>query len=230
MTTAEPLEILYFSDVLCVWAYAGQIRLDTLREDFGPRIRVVERFLNVYGDVHRRVADKAGKSKNPPAFYARQMRSVAARFEHTKMHEDAFQTVLPRSSNQAHLVLSAVRALADDGTIDAASEPVRRLARRVRSAFFEEALDIGRLDVLFGLLEAEGLPRGPVEESLADGRAMAELSQDLLQKDTHRIVGSPTYVLDGGREKLFGNVGYRIIEANVTELLEAGDKSGASWC
>jgi hypothetical protein len=32
-----------------------------------------------------------------------------------------------------------------------------------------------------------------------------------------------------GRQKLFGNVGYRLLEANVQELLRA-PKDEASWC
>ncbi len=220
-----PLEILYFSDVLCVWAYVGQIRLETLRERFGAQICVRDRFINVYGDVPRRILQHAGGADDPQAAYARKMRAVAARFEHTKMHEDAFTKVTPKSSNQAHLILGALRAVEETG------RSVDRFARRVRRAFFEEARDVGHLDVLFGLLEEEQLERAPVEEALRDGRAMAELSHDLLQKERLAIAGSPTYVLDGGREKLFGNVGYRVIEANVKELLDAEDhERGASWC
>ena len=39
---------------------------------------------------------------------------------------------------------------------------------------------------------------------------------------------SPTYVFNNGRQRLTGNVGYRIIEANVKELLEQPHKQ-QSW-
>ena len=34
------LTVSYFSDVLCVWAYAAQIKLDELRRQFGDQVRV----------------------------------------------------------------------------------------------------------------------------------------------------------------------------------------------
>lgn len=228
MSTAnrEPVEVLYFSDVMCVWAYAGQVRLDEVCGRFGDDIRVEMHFLNIYGDVHGRMREHCGEAADPAAAYAAKMRDVAERFAHTRMHADVFTKVAPASSNQAHLVLCAVRRL-DEGKLRLAG-----LTRRMRVAFFEEARDIAQRDVLFELLEAESVPRAPIERALADGSAMAELSRDFLTKDQLAIAGSPTYVLDGGREKLFGNVGYRIIEANVCELLESGSgvRRGASWC
>ncbi|MGF1468013.1 MAG: DsbA family protein [Sandaracinaceae bacterium] len=227
----SPLEILYFSDVLCVWAYAGQVRLDELQAKFGDRVRTVHCFLNVYGDVVGRIQEHAGDHRDPSAAYAERMRQVAAQFDHTSMCAECFTEVVPRSSNQAHLLLCAVRLLIAEGALgDNGDARMQALVRRVRTAFFEEARDVGHRDVLFSLLEDEGVPRDAVERRLADGSAMAELSRDLMQKDKHAIAGSPTYLLDGGREKLFGNVGYRVIEANVSELLDAGSRRGASWC
>ncbi len=43
------------------------------------------------------------------------------------------------------------------------------------------------------------------------------------------IRGSPSWVLDGGRQILYGNVGYRVIRANAVELLRH-PKEEASWC
>jgi hypothetical protein len=36
--------------------------------------------------------------------------------------------------------------------------------------------------------------------------------------------------LNDGRQKLYGNVGFRIIEANIQELLRAPVGDQASWC
>ena len=73
------------------------------------------------------------------------------------------------------------------------------------------------------------IDRALIEQVVVDGSAMASLARDQELRDQHRIAGSPTYVLDNGRQKLFGNVGYRVIEANVMELL-AHPESQASWC
>ncbi len=44
------------------------------------------------------------------------------------------------------------------------------------------------------------------------------------------IQGSPTFVLNEGRQKLYGNVGYRIIDANIQEMLREPRTDQASWC
>jgi len=36
----EPIRISYFSDVLCVWAYIAQIRLDELTTNFQDKISI----------------------------------------------------------------------------------------------------------------------------------------------------------------------------------------------
>jgi hypothetical protein len=52
---------------------------------------------------------------------------------------------------------------------------------------------------------------------------------DTEKKELLKLEGSPSYILNDGRQKLYGNVGYRVIEANVTELLEHDDNQ-LSWC
>ena len=48
-------------------------------------------------------------------------------------------------------------------------------------------------------------------------------------KEKFRVMGSPTLVFNEGRQMIYGNVGYRVIEANVLELLNK-PKAAASWC
>ncbi len=45
----------------------------------------------------------------------------------------------------------------------------------------------------------------------------------------HNVTVSPTLIFNEGRQRLNGNVGYRVIEANIRELLHnpAGEHS---WC
>lgn len=220
---AGPIEVVYFSDVLCVWAYAGQARLDEVRARFGERVRVRYRFLSVYGDVPTRI-ETHGQGPDKAQDYARRMRAVAGRFEHVGMHPSCFTEVVPRSSNQAHLVLCAARQL-----LDPDSDAFHALVRDVRFAFFARGEDVGRLSVLLALTARHGLDPDAIRARLEDGAAMASLSADLAQKEPMRIEGSPTYVLDGGREKLYGNVGYRVIEAVLDELLTE-ERRGGSWC
>ena len=58
-------------------------------------------------------------------------------------------------------------------------------------------------------------------------RLFTAINQDA---DKMRIEGSPSFVLNEGRQKLYGDVGFRIIEANIQELLWAPSGDQASWC
>jgi predicted DsbA family dithiol-disulfide isomerase len=49
MATADILKIDCYSDVLCVWAYGLQSRLDALHREFGPAIRIDHRFISIFG-------------------------------------------------------------------------------------------------------------------------------------------------------------------------------------
>ena len=65
---------------------------------------------------------------------------------------------------------------------------------------------------------------------IADGRAHALLDSDYKDAESLGVKGSPTMILNEGRQKLYGNIGYRIIEANIQELLRDPDPDQASWC
>ena len=77
--------ISYFSDVLCVWAYAAQIKLDELRRQFGDQLRVEYQFLRVFGDVSARI-DSGWRDKGGAVGYARHLKQIAARFDHINIH------------------------------------------------------------------------------------------------------------------------------------------------
>lgn len=49
------IEITYFSDVLCVWAYVAQARIEAVKEKFGKSVRIEQRFCSVFGEPPRRL-------------------------------------------------------------------------------------------------------------------------------------------------------------------------------
>jgi predicted DsbA family dithiol-disulfide isomerase len=65
--------------------------------------------------------------------------------------------------------------------------------------------------------------------SIRDGSAMAFLMGDYQNAKRQEIKGSPSYVIGDGRQTLYGNVGYRVILANIEELLK-NPTDEASWC
>ena len=51
-----------------------------------------------------------------------------------------------------------------------------------------------------------GLPRAPIEQRMADARCFAALWSDIERRRTHQVPGSPTWLLNQGRQRLYGNV------------------------
>ena len=229
------IQISYVSDVLCVWAYVAEARLDELRKEFGSSIELEYRFIPVFGATRHRI-DEGWKKRGGYAGFGEHVRGVAEGFPHVSVHERVWSQVAPTTSAAAHEMLCAVRLLMEEGILDSARR--QELAGRnlleeaiwqVRLAFFEHARDISSRQVLLEVLTQLGIPIPAIEAKLSSGEAMAELCRDIELRDEHKIEGSPTYYLNQGRQKLYGNVGYRVVSANLRELLEQPGHQ-ASWC
>ena len=61
-------------------------------------------------------------------------------------------------------------------------------------------------------------------------RRLARLAADYQDAEKIHIESSPTFVPNEGRQKLFGNVDFRIVEANIREVLREPNMDQASWC
>ena len=87
------------------------------------------------------------------------------------------------------------------------------------------------MDVLAELVQQAGYSWQQVNQQIESGEAFASLADDEKLKQQYCLQGSPSYVLNEGRQVLYGNVGYRIIQANIDELLNREQGiDGASWC
>lgn len=219
--------ITYFSDVLCVWAYIAQLRVDELTSAFGAQVSLTPRFCNVFGDTARKVATQWGEKGGYEGFNAHLQHSVAA-FPELTLNQDIWRSVRPASSASPHLFLKAAqiaedRNLAPAGTADRATRDMRR-------AFFHDARDIGLWDVQCAVARETGVDVAVIDGLIRDGAAFAALASDYHDAGEMGVQGSPTFVLNGGRQKLYGNVGYKIIEANVAELIRDPNPDRASWC
>ena len=231
----EPLHIAYFTDVLCVWAYTAQIRLDELKQHFGSRIRISYHFIPIFGCVEERIG-KNWKDKGGFAGFGRHVTEVCKSFPHVEFAPELWSRNIPKSSASAHLYLKAVELLEREGIISAEPKPgfggrtlYEEAIWQVRLAFFRDMEDVGNAHCQSRLAEALEIPRDPLLKRLHDGSAMAALCADLRLRDELKVEGSPTYIINEGRQKLYGNVGYKILEANIRELLERPEGL-ASWC
>jgi predicted DsbA family dithiol-disulfide isomerase len=224
----KPVTISHFSDALCVWAYVSQIRVDELRASFGEEVAVDYHFVPVFGHAREKLGSSWAE-RGGLAAYGEHVREVVDGFDHVTVHPEVWSGLAPRSSIPAHLVLSAVKTLdpADcGGDVVAAFE---RTAWAIRVAFFRDLVDVSRQSELLAIAEKVGLPVAQIESALGDGAAHALLSQDIMLARDRGVRASPTLLFNEGRQMLAGNVGYRIIEANVRELLR-GPSDRCSWC
>ncbi|MGE0486928.1 MAG: DsbA family protein [Gammaproteobacteria bacterium] len=220
------IQVTHFSDVLCIWAYVAQIRVSELERNFAEDVAFDFRYFSVFGDVpgklERQWANRGGHTA-----YAVHVAEVAERFPHVNLHPAAWRDCVPASSMPAHLLLSAARSLETD---DAATRgQLRRLDHAIRAAFFDGGRDIGCRDVLLDVAADAGCDVDALGARLDDGRAHALLADDAMAAADLHVRASPTLVFNEGRQMLTGNVGYRVLEANVRELLH--HPSGQqSWC
>lgn len=219
-TTAATV-IDYYTDILCVWAWIAQPRLEALQKQWGEQIQVRHRYVDIFGDAHTKITQRWGADDGFVKFNAH-IAHCAAPFAETPVSPKIWSELRPRSSMAAHLLLQAVGCVYG-------GDAVKTLALHIRRAFFIEAQDIGHLGLLLALASHHGLDAAALQATIMDGSAMAKLSGDLHNARELGIKASPTWVLNEGRQTLSGNVGYRILNANIEELLKR-PQSEASWC
>ncbi len=235
MSADEPIQLSHFSDLLCVWAYVSQVRVDELQQRFGEQIHLNYHFIPVFGSTPHRIGE-GWKERGGFAGYSEHVRQVCREFPHVEIHDRVWIDHPPRSSGASHHFLKAVQVLEREGVISADPQPdldgktfLEALAWQARLAFFRDNRDVSRIETLFEIARDLTLPVDRIEEHLGSGEAMAALWHDVEIKDRFRVEGSPTYILNEGRQKLYGNLGYRILEANVQESLQRPGGQ-ASWC
>lgn len=216
----------YFTDVLCIWAYVAQIRLDELKQEFGQQIEVNEHFITLFGNTEKRIG-QGWKEKGGFDGFHQHVMHVAQQFPHLKINPLVWKSCQPTSSANSHLYLKAVQLLVNENKVN--NEDFQKIIWHIRSAFFKDAKDISDIQILRELAQEISLPVGLIQERIDDGSAIASLCSDMEMREQFKLEGSPTYLLDNGRQKLYGNVGYRILQANVQELLERPEGI-ASWC
>ena len=220
------LKISYFTDALCVWAYISQVRIDELKANFKDAVELDCRYFHVFGNVANKM-DAAWKDRGGLPAYRRHVREIVEKFGHVQLHERTWETDVPKSSMPAHLFLCATRHV--ESSSGCAPGSGNRTAWALREAFFRHGRDISRRKVLLEIAESMGLPSAEIEDAIATGAAHAALAEDLELARAQSVAASPTLLFNEGRQRLTGNVGYRIIEANIRELLERAPGQ-LSWC
>jgi len=215
------LVIDYYSDVLCVWAWIAQRRLEELKEEWGGQIELRPHYINLFGDTNTRMHEKWGERGLFEGF-GRHVLDAAAPYDNAPVNPDIWKNVRPLTSSNAHLVLKAVELAY---SVDVSSG----LALLIQKSFFVDLVDIGDLRKVLLLAEQSNLSVDRINELIGNGAAGAALMQDYHKAKDLNIKGSPTWIMNNGRQELFGNIGYRILSGNIKEVL-ARPQHEASWC
>ena len=227
---APPIQILYFFDVLCVWAYIAQVRIEELKSTFSNRIALDYHCVPVFGDTQQKFDQQWG-DRGGLQGYSEHIHSVVSQFTHVSLHPDVWLTDTPKSSSACHLFLKAVQLLGEQGIIDTdpMNQPVEQAIAACRTAFFKEARNVSNRQVQLEIAEDLGFPTGAIEQQIKSGAAYAALERDANLVRDYAVNVSPTMIFNEGRQRLNGNVGYRVIEANIRELIYSPPME-ASWC
>jgi predicted DsbA family dithiol-disulfide isomerase len=216
------VEITYFSDVLCIWAYISQARVDEVVKKFGARVRFDARFCSIFGDTARKIPT-AWKDKGSYEGFNAHLHHVAERFPHIEIHPALWLETRPASSSSPHLFLKALQLGEHTQTFD-------KVAWALRCAFFRDCRDIAQWQVQCEIAKAFDVDIAALERRIHDGSAHAALATDYQDAEKMKIEGSPSFVMNAGRQKLYGNVGFHLIEANIRELMRTPGADDASWC
>ncbi len=104
MSTSEPLIVDYFSDVLCIWAWIAQRRIEEMHEEWGSRVELRHHYINLFGDTKSRIAKLWGDRGGYEGI-GRHVQDAAASYESTPVNSDVWRSVRPKTSLNAHLVL-----------------------------------------------------------------------------------------------------------------------------
>lgn len=216
----QKIRIDYYSDVLCIWAYIAQARMQQLRQEFADQVEIRWRYLSVFGDVPGKMSTSWAE-RGGAAGYARHVQQLAADFPEIETHPELWRHCCPQSSGPAHLWLCAARLQGSD------QEAL--LAHAFREGFFRNLQDIACNAQLHDIAAQTGLDTHALQAKIDDGSAWASLCADWNLAREAQVQASPTLIFNEGRQRLTGNVGYRIIKANLTELMDRPDVQH-SWC
>ena len=226
----EKIRITHFSDMLCVWAYISEIRLSELKNNYGEKVQIEFHFFNVFGNTGTKFSTD-WKERGGNSGYAEHVLKISSKYDHISVHPDIWNINIPESSIPCHIFLCAVKQyLLEEGDENYHSgELLEKTAWLIRESFFRDLIDVSRKEELLNIAERLELPIKRLEKFLDNGKAHALYSSDLDLAKVHNVRASPTMIFNEGRQTLMGNVGYRVIDANIRELFHT-PLDQKSWC
>ena len=183
------VQVSYFSDALCIWAYAAQARIDAVKQKFGDAVRLDYRFCSVFGDTARKITS-TWQDKGEYAGFNSHLRKVAQQFPHIEVHPEIWLKARPPTSASAHLFMRAVEHWQQErereGQSGSATSIFDEVMWAFRCGFFRDCRDIARWDVQCELAEALGVDINAIEKSIHDRICQTGCGLPRRRQDAHR--------------------------------------------
>lgn len=223
------VKIVHFSDLLCIWGHIGEQNVYQLAQTFGTRIALEVHFCSVFPDTGTKIG-KGWAGRGGFEGYSAHVREVAARFPDHDIHPDTWTRARPLSSASPQLMVKAIALIeaGESAPRSFAERPSVKAATALRRAFFTEGRDIANWAEQREICREIGIAFDDVTARIETGEAIASLAADYELAHALAVQGSPTYILNEGRQKLFGNIGFGILSANVSELLTDEDENASA--
>ena len=193
MANEAAISIDVVSDVVCPWCFIGQKRLDNALSTL-PDVPVTVHWRPYQldptippegSDRHAYMVAKFGSEER-------------LRVAHERVREAALDTDISFAFEEIRVApntLDAHRVIRWAGGIDPDTQG--KAVRRLFRAFFEEARDIGRREILVELAGESGLDRTVVEALLATDADKDEVSAEIDTARRMGITGVPCFLLEG---------------------------------
>ncbi len=223
------LEIDYYSDVLCIWAYSAKIKIDEIKKQFSEQIHINYIYNPLFVDMHN-MLEKNWVNQGGLQGYNKMMHKLGSLFPYVEIHPEIGLKNLPCSSASCHLFLKAVEILEQGGEIqsqDKSNSILEQIDWLIRLGYFRDAEDVSQHRIMMSYAEQLKIPTNRLEEVLNSGEAMSALSACTTNERQKFIQGSPSFSMNENRQILYGNIGYHVIEANIKALLEKSEDQPA---
>ena len=178
------VEIAYWSDPLCIWAFVARDKLAKVREDFGDKVQINLHIVPVFGSIPQRFRDgswsKAGVEGRIAA-----MQRIAREHAGLEICCQVWRDDPPSSSWTPSAAFKAVQMMVAAGQAPEGAEGA--YLERMREWFFLENRNVARRSVQLALAESLDIPRAPLEEVRDNGEAFAALWED--HQERERLIG-----------------------------------------
>jgi predicted DsbA family dithiol-disulfide isomerase len=182
---SKPLQITVYQDVLCSWCYLSDLRLETVKQEFGDLLRWHVRPYPLR--IHdKRPTEKELRGLTNEVHRAQKEPEPVARLLTTELWRGGDA---PRSSIPALAALEAARL----------QGPMARahLARAMQRAALEQGVNVTRTDVIFELATRVGLNMSPFAAAYNSEDTRKLIHEEHQLAASRGVRGVPTLVIAG---------------------------------